>query len=125
MAIGTPPPTDVKEYGDKKQEEQDAEALAATAQMEAETTPQVEVPTAQAATQQPAPEQAEPPAAATAQQRVRPQNLMQIVPPELLFKDKVKNPASQDRDLALLYEAIASSPYASGLTKAILDRLRG
>jgi hypothetical protein len=50
---------------------------------------------------------------------------MQLVPPELLFRDKVKNPAKQDRDVAMLYEVLASSPYSSDLTKVILSRLRG
>lgn len=50
---------------------------------------------------------------------------MQLVPPQLLFKNKVTNPAKQDRDVALLYDALASSQYASELTKAIHARLRG
>lgn len=114
---------DAKDYGDATQEAQDAEALAATAAMEAETTPQLAPPAEEPTEGQPAPEQE--PEAAAPRQPLQPRNLMQLVPPSLLFRDKIKNPAKQDRDLALLYEPIASSPYASELTKAILARLKG
>jgi hypothetical protein len=125
MATTTQPPTDIKEYGNAKKEAQDAEGLAATAAMEAETTPTLQPPEAEAAPEQPAPEQEADEVAPPNQPTTQPRNLMQLVPPELLFRDKVKNPAKQDRDVAMLYEVLASSPYSSDLTKVILSRLRG
>jgi hypothetical protein len=93
--------------------------------MEAETTPTLQPPEAEAAPEQPAPEQEADEVAPPNQPTTQPRNLMQLVPPELLFRDKVKNPAKQDRDVAMLYEVLASSPYSSDLTKVILSRLRG
>jgi hypothetical protein len=124
MAIGKSPPTDAKEYGDKKKEAQDEAALAATAQMEAETAPQVEVPTAQAATQQPAPEQGAPPASTPQQQRVRPRNLMQIVPPNLLYRDRSKKSSlAKSYDVGTLWEVLANAPDAPASIRAIAQRL--
>lgn len=122
MAVKTTPPVDVKEYGTVKKEAQGAEALAATAAMEAETTPQVEVPPVQAAAQQPAPQQVAP--ATAAPQGFQPKSLMQLVPPDLLFRTgQSRLPSQQDYDIGQLWRALEQGPNIDPLVRAIAKRL--
>lgn len=123
MAKATPPPVDAQEYGDKTQEAQNAEALAATAAMEAETTPNVQPVEAQAAPQQPeAPPQAAAPA--SRQAGLQPRNLMQIIPPSLMFReDKGRLPSQQDYDVGQLWRALEQDRNTDPLVRAIAKKL--
>ena len=115
----TTAPTDVKEYGSKKKEARSADALAnATARAA-----QPEVPQAPPGTQQPAPQQA-PAQAAAQQQGVMPTSLMQMVPPDILFrKNQARLPSQQQYDVGQLWSTLADSPTTDPLIRAIAKRL--
>lgn len=126
MAKTIVPPEDVKEYGDQVQEAQDAEALAATAAMEQETTPQVAMPSPVPPEPQGSAAKTVEPGQTGGQPGGQPRSLMQLVPPNILFRDTSRRPQSVVRyDVGRLWEALADDPNVPSFTRALAARLKG
>jgi hypothetical protein len=125
MGAKDTPKQDQKDYGDVKQEEQDAAMLEATAALEQQNAPQVDMP-APAAEAQPEGETEQAQTAAPVAAGVpQPRNLMQIVPSSLLFRDgnQTRLPSRQDYDAGQLWEVLAQEPSADPMIRLIAKQL--
>ena len=112
MAKVTEQQVGAEDYGNQTQEAQDVEGLAATAAMEAETTPTLQPPEAAAPAQQSAPQQAQSPTTTPQQQGFVPTNLMQRVPHN--FSARPANTLADSVNAAAqMWGALAIDPNAS------------
>lgn len=115
MAEQVQQPLDATTYGDKQVQEQQAKGLDVARAVGAQNESQIQPPA------QPEPQQP--------QQPFAPRNLMQVVPPSLLFQNtggaRAKPEADQAYDIGTLWKVLASAPDAPPSIRAIAQRLMG
>lgn len=112
-------PVDATTYGDKQAQEQQAASVDVAQAVGAQNEVQLPPPTAPV----PAPQQEQP---QQPQQQFAPRNLMQIVPPSLLFQGaRQKLPSQVQYDAGLLWKVLLSDPNVSDMTKVVAKRLLG